>query len=201
MYYGFVAYPHVLAIDEQRELLRIARATLREHARAGKIPPGRPHRDKLLVPAAVFVTLHRDGDLRGCIGTTTPDRPIYRAVQEMAIAAATRDPRFPPVVVDELAAIDIEISVLGPLRRVNSPTDVVIGRDGVVVEGRGHRGLLLPQVAVESGWDAHAFVERCCQKAGLARDSWKQGDLELSVFSTQVFSETSLVSASPAVMS
>ena len=187
-----MAYPHVLIEEEQRELLRIARATLREHARSGRLPPGKPHRDTLLAPAAVFVTLHRDGDLRGCIGTTTADHPIYRAVQEMAIAAATRDPRFPPVTADEIAALDIEISVLGALRKVAGPEEIVIGRDGVVVEGRGHRGLLLPHVAVESGWDAHAFVERTCQKAGLPRDAWKSGDLELSVFPTQIFSEAEL---------
>ena len=192
-----MSYPHVLAIDEQRELLRIARATLKEHARSGKLPPGKPHRDRLLVPAAVFVTLHRDGDLRGCIGTTSPDRPIYRAVQEMAVAAATRDPRFPPVGNDEIQAIDIEISVLGVLQRVASPTEIVIGRDGVVIEGRGHRGLLLPQVAVESGWDAQSFVERCCQKAGLSRDAWRTGDLEISVFPTQVFSEASILRLAP----
>jgi AmmeMemoRadiSam system protein A len=187
-----VSYPHVLAVDEQRELLRIARATLREHARSGKLPPGKPHRDTLLAPAAVFVTLHRDADLRGCIGTTTADRPIYRAVQEMAVAAATRDPRFPPVTADEIALIEIEISVLGALRAVHGPEEVVIGRDGVVVDGRGHRGLLLPHVAVESGWDAKAFVERTCQKAGLPRDAWREGDLTISVFPTQVFSEAEL---------
>jgi AmmeMemoRadiSam system protein A len=187
-----VSYPHVLAVDEQRELLRIARATLREHARSGKLPPGKPHRDTLLAPAAVFVTLHRDADLRGCIGTTTADRPIYRAVQEMAVAAATRDPRFPPVTADEIALIEIEISVLGALRAVQGPEEVVIGRDGVVVDGRGHRGLLLPHVAVESGWDAKAFVERTCQKAGLPRDAWREGDLTISVFPTQVFSEAEL---------
>jgi AmmeMemoRadiSam system protein A len=187
-----VSYPHVLAVDEQRELLRIARATLREHARSGKLPPGKPHRDTLLAPAAVFVTLHHDGELRGCIGTTTADRPIFRAVQEMAIAAATRDPRFAPVTADEIALVDIEISVLGELRRVQGPGDVVIGRDGVVIEGRGHRGLLLPHVAVESGWDAKAFVERTCQKAGLPRDAWREGDLEISIFPTQIFSEQQL---------
>ena len=184
-----MSYPHVLAADEQRELLRIARATLREHARTGRFPPGKPHRETLLAPAAVFVTLHAGDQLRGCIGTTTPSEPIYRAVQEMVIAAATRDPRFPPVAPDELAAIEIEISVLGPLRKIAGVADIVIGRDGLVVEGRGHRGLLLPQVAVESGWTAQAFLERTCQKAGLPRDAWQGGDLELFVFPTQVFSE------------
>jgi AmmeMemoRadiSam system protein A len=187
-----VAYPHVLVVDEQRELLRIARATLREHARTGQFPPGRPHRETLLAPAAVFVTLHQGTELRGCIGTTIAERPIYRAVQEMAIAAATRDPRFPPVVHDELALIDIEISVLGALRRVTGPGDVQIGRDGVVIEGLGHRGLLLPHVATEAGWDARVFVERTCQKAGLAREAWQSSEIAISVFPTQVFSENAL---------
>jgi AmmeMemoRadiSam system protein A len=184
-----MSYPHVLAPDEQRELLRIARATLKEHARAGKVPPGK---DTLLAPAAVFVTLHAAGQLRGCIGTTTAERPIYRAVQEMAVAAATRDPRFSPVTLDELGGVDIEISVLGPIRAVRGPGDVEIGRDGVVIEGRGKRGLLLPQVAVEAGWGAQAFVERTCQKAGLPKDAWTAGDVTVSVFSTQVFGEAEL---------
>jgi uncharacterized protein len=187
-----VSYPHVLAPDEQRELLRIARATLREHARAGRLPPGKPHRDTLLAPAAVFVTLHAGGQLRGCIGTTTAERPIYRAVQEMAVAAATRDPRFPPITADELPALDIEISVLGPIRAVAGPEEIQIGRDGVVVEGRGKRGLLLPQVATEAGWGATAFVERTCQKAGLPKDAWTAADVTVSVFSTQVFAESEL---------
>ena len=186
------AYPHVLVVDEQRELLRIARATLKEHARTGKYPPGRPHRDTLLAPAAVFVTLHQAAELRGCIGTTQPERPIYRAVQDMAVAAATRDPRFPPVGPDEIATIDIEISVLGALYRVGGPAEIVIGRDGVVIEGRGNRGLLLPHVATESGWDARTFVERTCQKAGLPRDAWQAADITISVFPTQVFSEAAL---------
>jgi AmmeMemoRadiSam system protein A len=186
------AYPHVLVVDEQRELLRIARATLKEHARTGKYPPGRPHRDTLLAPAAVFVTLHQATELRGCIGTTTAERPIYRAVQDMAVAAATRDPRFPPVGADEIATIDIEISVLGALRAIAGPDEVVIGRDGVVIEGRGNRGLLLPHVATEAGWDARVFVERTCQKAGLPRDAWQSLDITISVFPTQVFSEAAL---------
>jgi AmmeMemoRadiSam system protein A len=192
-----VSYPHVLAADEQRELLRIARATLREHQRSGNLPPGKPHRDTLLAPAAVFVTLHKAGDLRGCIGTTVAERPIYRAVQEMAVAAATRDPRFPPVTPDELGDVDLEISVLGALRPIAGPADLVIGRDGVVVEGLGRRGLLLPQVATEAGWDAEALLDRTCQKAGLPRDTWRAGTVKLFAFSTQVFSEAALVAAPP----
>jgi len=192
-----VSYPHVLALDEQRELLRIARATLREHARSGKAPPGKPHRETLLAPAAVFVTLHLAGELRGCIGTTTAERPLYRAIQEMAIAAATRDPRFPPVTPEELGAIEIEISVLGAIRAIAGAADIVIGRDGVVIEGRGHRGLLLPHVAVECGWTPEEFLARTCQKAGLPHDAWAAGDLVLSVFPTQVFSEASLAAQPP----
>jgi len=183
-----VAYPYVLELDEQQELLRIARATLHEHAVAGSFSLSQPNGERLRAPAAVFVTLHNAGELRGCIGTTTAERPICHAVQEMAIAAAHRDPRFPDVSGDELSAIDIEISVLGALRRVGIE-EIVIGRDGLVVESRGHRGLLLPHVATLAGWTVQTFVERTCQKAGLSRDAWKQGDLIISAFPTQVFSE------------
>jgi AmmeMemoRadiSam system protein A len=187
-----VSFPYTLALDEQQELLRIARATLREHARSGRYPPGKPHRDTMLVPAAVFVTLHRAGQLRGCIGTTTAERPIYRAVQEMAVAAATREPRFPPVGADELIELEIEISVLGPVVAVDGPGSIEIGRDGLVIEGRGRRGLLLPQVAIEAGWNVEQFLDRTCQKAGLPSDAWRDGDVTISTFPTQVFNESDL---------
>jgi AmmeMemoRadiSam system protein A len=184
-----VLYDHTLADDEKRELLRIARATLREHGYSGRIPPGKPHRECLVAPAAVFVSLHKDKALRGCIGSTEADRPIYRAVQEMAIAAATRDPRFPPLAADELDATEIEISVLGNARKITRPDELVIGVDGVWVEGQGRRGLLLPQVAPEAGWDATTLLARTCQKAGLPDEAWKDPGIEVHAFRAQVFSD------------
>jgi AmmeMemoRadiSam system protein A len=184
-----VEYEHALQDDEKRELLRIARATLREHLDTGRIPPGKPHRASLLAPAAVFVTLHRDDDLRGCIGLVEARTPLYRAVQEMAVSAATRDPRFPPVTEDELEHLEVEISVLSHSRTVRGPDDLVIGRDGLVVEAHGRRGLLLPQVAVEAGWDAATLLARTCVKAGLPSDTWKRPETRLTAFEAQVFSD------------
>jgi AmmeMemoRadiSam system protein A len=184
-----VTYAHALADDEKRELLRIARATLREHGYSGRIPPGKPHRESLTLPAAVFVSLHRGKALRGCIGGVEATTPIYRAVQEMAIAAATRDPRFGPVEPDELEHLVIEISVLGASRVVRSPADIVIGQDGLRVEVGGQRGLLLPQVAVDAGWDPATFLARTCVKAGLGEDAWQQPDAAVHAFGAQVFSD------------
>ncbi|HVV86482.1 MAG TPA: AmmeMemoRadiSam system protein A [Kofleriaceae bacterium] len=182
-------YDHALADDEKRELLRIARATLREHLDTGRIPPGKPHRPTLLAPAAVFVTLHRDDALRGCIGLVEARTPIYRAVQEMAVAAATRDPRFPPVTDEELDLLEVEISVLSHARPVRGPDELTVGVHGLVVEAFGRRGLLLPQVATEAGWDAATLLARTCVKAGLPPDTWQRPDARLTAFEAQVFSD------------
>ncbi len=182
-------YAHVLADDEKRELLRIARATLREHGFSGRIPPGKPHRECLVAPAAVFVSLHQGKTLRGCIGSTEADRPLFRAVQEMAVAAATRDPRFAPLDPDELDQTEIEISVLSGARKIKGPTEIVIGTDGLWIEGHGRRGLLLPQVAPEAGWDATTLLARTCAKAGLPDDAWSDGAVTVHAFGAQVFSD------------
>ncbi|MCA9679073.1 MAG: AmmeMemoRadiSam system protein A [Kofleriaceae bacterium] len=184
-----MAYGHDLADDEKRELLRIARATLREYGFSGRIPPGKPHRESLLAPAAVFVSLHQGDELRGCIGMTEEDRPLYRAIQEMAVAAATRDPRFPAMQAEELDDMTIEISVLGPPRRIKGPDDLRIGVDGLRVELGDQRGLLLPQVAPEAGWDAATFLAKTCRKAGLAEDAWRDPDAVIWAFGAQVFSD------------
>lgn len=182
-------YDHPLRDDEKRELLRIARATLREFLDTGRIPPGKPHRPTLLAPAAVFVTLHRDDALRGCIGLLEATTPLYRAVQDMAVAAATRDPRFPPLTDAELEGLDIEISVLSHARQVRGPDELTIGADGLVVEAFGRRGLLLPQVAAEAGWDGATLLARTCVKAGVPADTWQRDDARLTAFQAQVFSD------------
>ena len=182
-------YGHVLADDEKRELLRIARATLREHSFSGRIPPGKPHREALCAPAGVFVSLHRGEQLRGCLGTIEADRPLYRAIQEMAVAAATRDPRFPPISDEEIDQLTIEISVLGLARAVRAPADITIGDDGLWIEADGHRGLLLPQVAPEAGWDAATLFAKTCAKAGLPPDAWQRTDAQIMAFRAQVFSD------------
>ncbi len=184
-----MGYGHQLADDEKRELLRIARATLREHSFSGRIPPGKPHRETLLAPAAVFVSLHAGGELRGCIGTTEEEKPLYRAIQEMAVAAATRDPRFKAVAVEEIDDLSVEVSVLAPARPIKGPDELTIGRDGVQIELDGKRGLLLPQVASQAGWDAPTLLARTCEKAGLPADAWRRPEASVVAFAAQVFSD------------
>lgn len=182
-------YEHRLLEDEKRELLRIARATLKEYLSSGRMPPGAPHRASMLAPAAVFVTLRANGTIRGSVGSVVETAPLYRTIQEMAIAAASRDPRFPPVRLEDLADLTIEVSVLGPRTRVYAPSEICIGTHGVCVSADGKRGLLLPQAAVESGWDAETFLSQACQKAGLPPDTWHRPDAILEVFQTQDFAE------------
>lgn len=189
-------YEFTLDDDEQRELLRIARTTVKEHLLSGRTPPGAPHKKSLVAPAAVFVSAHEGPALRGCIGTTQEASPIYKAVQEMAIAAATRDPRFRPVKLEELPQLRFEIAVLGPRTPMTSVADIKIGTHGVQVTSnagpRPHRGLLLPKVAVEQGWDVETLLDKTCEKAGLPKDWWKahHGDVEL--FTAQTFDELTL---------
>jgi AmmeMemoRadiSam system protein A len=184
-----MSYDHQLTDDEKRELCRIARATLREYTRTERIPPGKPHRESLVRNAGVFVSLHRGEELRGCIGTQEESTPLYKTIQNMAVAAASRDPRFPPVSGDELDDLTIEISVLGDRRQVHGPDDIEIGRDGLFIRAAGRQGLLLPQVATDAGWDAATFFEHVCKKAGLPGDAWQDSGAFIEAFSAQVFSE------------
>jgi AmmeMemoRadiSam system protein A len=188
-------YEHILTADEQKELLRIARTTLKEYLISGRIPPGAPHKTSLTTPAGVFVSLHEGEALRGCIGTTHESSPLYKAVQEMAVAAASRDPRYRAVKLDELPGLAIEVSVLGARRPMQSPADISIGTHGVQVTSAGsrtQRGLFLPKVAAEQGWDAETFLDHVCEKAGLPADYWRGEDAQVEVFTAQVFDEKTL---------
>jgi AmmeMemoRadiSam system protein A len=182
-------YEYLLTDDEKRELLRIARTTLREYFYSGRIPPGKPHRDSLTAEAGAFVTLHREAMLRGCIGTQHESKPLYLTVQEMAIAAATRDSRFASVSEGELEELDIEISVLGHQSELKQPSDIRIGEHGLTIEHGGRRGLLLPQVALEQKWTAHVFLAQVCIKAGLSDDAWREDSAQVGLFTAQVFSD------------
>jgi len=185
-----VAYTHELTPQEKRELLRIARATLREYFVTGMIPPGAPHRASLTAPAGAFVSLHKGKELRGCIGTFAETTPLYRAIQEMAISAASRDPRFEPLAADELGETDIEISVLSGLEPVaHPPAGIEIGKHGLHVTKGFLRGVLLPQVAQQSGWSAEEFLNQTCKKAGLDASAWSLPEAVVEVFTAQVFAE------------
>src|SRR5262245_56545173 len=145
--------PGFLNQEDQQELLRIVRQTLEKYLNGTLPREVQSDRPNLQIPTGAFVTLHKQGQLRGCIGHLHADHPLYATVREMAMAAATQDPRFPPVQAEELKEIDIEVSVLSPFREIQDVGEIEVGRHGLIASRGGHRGLLLPQVATEYGWD------------------------------------------------
>jgi AmmeMemoRadiSam system protein A len=172
--------------DDRLQLLQIARAAIVARVTGvggGAELPG-PTEDS----DGAFVTIHLNGALRGCVGSIGAGQPLSRVVRDCAIAACSADPRFEPVTAVELPGLEIEISLLGPLEPMTSPEDIELGRHGLVVEQGWHRGLLLPQVATEWGWDRKTFLAQTCIKAGLARDAWKQG-AKVFRFEAEVFEE------------
>ncbi len=177
-----------LGVEDRGELLRIARRAATTWIREGRLPDESPVSEKLNSPGAAFVTLTERGHLRGCIGYTEARAPLYRTVQECAVASATEDPRFLPVTPDEMGSVRIEISVLTPLLPIR-PEAVDVGVHGLMVKRGGRRGLLLPQVPAEYGWDREMFLDQVCVKAGLPRDAWRSG-AELYSFTAEVFAET-----------
>jgi AmmeMemoRadiSam system protein A len=176
-----------LSEEEEKELLKIARETLESYLSEGKIPHFEVKSESLKEEMGAFVTLKKKGRLRGCIGHVEANKPLYEVVSEMAITAATQDPRFSPVTLDELSEIDIEISVLSPLKKVNNIEEIKVGRDGLVIKKGFASGLLLPQVPVEWGWSREEFLRQVSLKAGLPPDAWKEADLYR--FTAQVFGE------------
>ncbi len=176
--------------EEQKELLTIARHTLEDYIIDRKIPEFEIVHPFLNRPLGAFVTLRKNGQLRGCIGQFEPDIPLWQVVRQKTIDAAVNDARFQPVVFDELDEIKIEISVLSPQRRVSDWQEIELGKDGVVIKKGLRGGVFLPQVATENNWDLDKFMgELCSQKAGLPWDCWKKSDIELYVFTAQVFEE------------
>ena len=135
-----------------------------------------------------FVTLHRGGELRGCIGRLDADGPLPEVIAQCAVAACSADPRFSPVATAELSAIEIELSLLGALEPITDPTQIEIGRHGLLIEKGRRRGLLLPQVATEHRWDRLQFLAQTCRKAGLPNDAWQQG-ARLWRFEAEVFGD------------
>lgn len=145
--------------------------------------------EELLRPAGAFVTLHKRGRLRGCIGTFQADEPLAVIAVRMGVAAAVQDPRFPPVTVRELDECDIEISVLSPPRSIASPDEIEIGAHGVQLGKGMQRAVFLPQVAPEQGWDRDTMLEHLCRKAGLPAEAWRGRGVDFEVFTAEVFSE------------
>ncbi len=176
--------------DEARaELLSIARKTIEGFLRDGEKPAIAPRHPSLLDRRGAFVTLHSGDELRGCIGHTQARQPLWEAVRDVAVLAATEDPRFEPMTLDELAGVRIEISVLSPMERVPDAAEIEVGKHGLYIKCGMHSGLLLPQVAPEWGWNRDEFLEHTCRKAGLPSDAWKDPKAELYWFTAEVFGE------------
>ena len=179
----------MLTPDQRAILLQVARASLRAAVSGG--PPPRVGTDDPALKrlAGAFVTLKSpDGNLRGCIGHVEPVKPLIETVREMARAAALDDPRFPAVTDTEEPGLHVEISVMSPLEPVDDLNTIEVGRDGLVVEHGRPRGLLLPQVAPEWGWNREEFLQHTCMKAGLPRDAYLRG-ATVCRFSAEVFGE------------
>jgi AmmeMemoRadiSam system protein A len=139
-------------------------------------------------PRGVFTTLYLGDQLRGCVGYALPIRPLYRAVGETARAAAFEDSRFWPVTPEEASELKISLSVLSRLFPI-APGQVEVGRHGLVISDGSRRGLLLPQVPVENGWDRETFLEQTCRKAGLPREAWRQQEIDIQAFTAEVFGD------------
>jgi len=138
----------------------------------------------------VFVTLEKNGDLRGCIGYVEGVVPLQQAVREMAASAAFNDPRFPGVEPEEINELSIEISVLSPIKKITDISEIEIGKHGLIIEKGIYKGLLLPQVAIEYNWDRETFLRQTCFKAGLDEDAWQNPKTIISIFSAEIFSES-----------
>jgi len=172
---------------DKKRLLELARASIEAAFEDRETPPQPGSLDAR--SGGVFVSLHESGRLRGCIGRMEAAEPLPRTVAAMARAAAFEDPRFPPLSKKELPALDIEITLLSPRRRVASVEEIVVGRHGVHLAQGGRAAVFLPQVAPEQGWDRERLLEELCRKAGLPGGAWRRPDAELQVFEGLVFGE------------
>jgi AmmeMemoRadiSam system protein B/AmmeMemoRadiSam system protein A len=173
---------------DKKTLLSLARASIREAVLHNRLPEHTPDTPLLNEKRGAFVTLKKDGRLRGCIGFIEAVNPLYRTVMEAAAFAALRDRRFRPVTAEEIGELTLEISVLSPLQQVKKPRSIQVGRHGLMIIKGERQGLLLPQVPVEQAWNRTTFLRQTCLKAGLPADAWKSG-AEIYVFEAVVFSE------------
>jgi len=179
-----------LTLQEKKSLLALARKTMESYVEYGKIPPvdEKTLTERIRQPFGAFVTLSKDGLLRGCIGRFEATSPLYDVVQQMAVAASTQDSRFVPVTEEEFGEIGIEISVLTPLKRIYSTDEFVLGKHGIYMKKGFASGTFLPQVAHETGWTTEEFLGHCAKdKAHIGWDGWK--DAELYVYEAYIFSE------------
>ena len=188
-------------LEEGLFLVKLARSTITKYVTdSSKACPPTPPSESLGEKTGVFVTIEKlhggEKVLRGCIGYPLPYMPLVDATVECAVCAAVSDPRFPPLKSSELKDILIEVSVLTQPKLLEAknhgdyPRMIKVGRDGLIVEGGYDKGLLLPQVPVEYGWDEETFLSQCCMKAGSPPDCWLSKETKVYTFTAEVFSET-----------
>ena len=181
----------MLNSQQRRKLLGIARASINTYLQTGKKIEISETDQVLQQEMGAFVTLNKNGQLRGCIGNLSASQPLYLTVKDMAVEAAVDDPRFGALTLSELKDIDIEISALSPLKKVDSADKIELGKHGVLVRKGYQSGVFLPQVATETGWSKEEFLNNLCShKAGLSPDAWKDKNTELYIFNAEVFSES-----------
>lgn len=181
---------NMLNETQRKKILKLARETILHYLNTGERLAFVEDDSVLNKEMGAFVTLHKRGQLRGCIGNMIGRGPLYLTVREMAISAATGDPRFSKVTPEEMEVIDIEISVLSPLEKIDDPDKIEVGKHGVIVRNAVTNGVYLPQVATETGWNREQFMNSLCgQKAGMAADAWKTGNCDIYIFTAEVFGE------------
>lgn len=176
-----------LSEHDKDTLRHIAKTVIQSKARGKPAPEFTVDSPILKEKRGAFVTINKGGQLRGCIGYIQPYKPLYQTIEEMAIQAAFHDPRFGPVTEKELPDLEVEISVLTPMKRIKAVEEIEVGKHGILIERGFHSGLLLPQVATEYGWDRKTFLGHTCLKAGLPQDAWKGKDTVISIFSADIF--------------
>ncbi len=179
----------MLSIESKKCLLTLARNSIIAKLTGG-VRPKLPVSTELTVTGGIFVTLHLNGDLRGCIGMIESNRPIAESVRDMAVQAAFHDPRFSAITTDELETVKIEISILTPPSEIEDYNDISLGIDGVILENRGHRALFLPQVATEQGWDLETTLMYLSSKAGLNSNAWQDPGTRFKIFQAEYFDES-----------
>jgi AmmeMemoRadiSam system protein A len=178
-----------LNTNEKKILLSIAREAITAHLERRQ-PGYKEIPESLTLHCGAFVTLHQGEKLRGCIGNMVGTKALSDTIQEMAVASAFQDPRFPPLEQKELPSLEIEISILSPMKKISDISEIIPGKHGLYLKNGYRSGVLLPQMASERGWDTETFLTNTCYKAGLSGDCWKDPDTEIFIYSAIVFNET-----------
>ncbi len=179
-----------LSDEDKKAILHLARSSIECAVKGEQLPSTDLPKQHLHAPCGAFVTVRVNGELRGCYGYVNAYYPLARTVQEVGVKSALEDPRFDPIAPDELSSMEVEVSVLEPPTKVENVEEIEVGIHGLIMETRTHRGLLLPSVPTEYGWDREQFLRHTAQKAGLPPDAWKNKNVLISKFTAEKFSES-----------